>query len=86
MPKYKIEFDRGGCIGAASCEAVAAQAWKIQPDGKASIVGGKKTEGKDEEGLEIDEEDLEAHKLAAEACPVRVIKIKNLETGEYVAP
>ena len=85
VPKYKIEYDRAGCIGAASCAAVNPD-WEIKEDGKASVKGGKKVEGKDAEELEIEEKDLEKHKLAAEACPVRVIKIKNLETGEYIAP
>lgn len=64
MPKYKIEYDREGCIGAAACIAVAPDAWKMGSDGKA-----------DQLLHEFDEKDLQKHLDAARSCPVNVIHI-----------
>jgi ferredoxin len=33
--KYKIVYDREGCIGAAACISVAPNSWKMGDDGKA---------------------------------------------------
>lgn len=71
--KYIIEYDREGCIGAAACIAVAPDSWEMDDDGKANLL--KK---------EIDEDELEINKQAAEACPVNVIRIKDKDTGEYI--
>ena len=81
MAKYKIFYDREGCIGAAACAAVSER-WKIASDGKADLVGGKQ----DDAGwfiAEIDEADLEKEIEAAKACPVLVIHIKD-ENGNQV--
>ena len=82
MTKFIIEYDRDNCIGAGPCEAVAEKFWQIKADGKADLIGSKR-EG-DLLILEIDDKDLDINKLAAESCPVNVIKIKNKETGEYL--
>jgi len=83
MGKYKIEYDRNSCIGAAVCAAVDEKFWEINADGKADLKGGNK-DG-DIFVVEIEEEDIENMKAAAEGCPVNVIKITNKETGEKVA-
>lgn len=64
VAKYRIEFDRPGCIGAAACIAVAPEAWKMGEDGKAIQLV-----------FEFDEKDLHHHLDAARACPVNVIHI-----------
>ena len=71
MAKYRIEYDREGCIGAGSCIGACPKNWTMAEDGKSNVL---KTE--------IDEADLAANKEAAEACPVNVIHITNIETGE----
>lgn len=81
MAKYKIFYDREGCIGAAAC-AVVSERWKIAQDGKADLDGGKQ----DDAGwfiAEIDEADLEKEIEAAKACPVLVIHIKD-ENGNQI--
>lgn len=64
VAKYKIVYDREGCIGAAACIAVAPEAWKMGEDGKA-----------DQLMQEFDEKDLQHHLDAARSCPVNVIHI-----------
>ena len=83
MAKYKIEHDRPNCIGCAACAAVAPDFWEMKEDGKSSIKNGKERDDEWEE-LEIDEEHFAENKEAAESCPVNVIHIKNLDTGEDI--
>ena len=88
--KYKIVYDRDNCIGAAACVAVNPEYWVLKEDGKASIVMNKKPEIKKGNGVIeeaiIDEKDLQTNIEAANVCPVRVIKIIDIETGKEVAP
>ncbi len=87
--KYRIVYDRKGCIGAAACAAVAPEFWEMKEDGKAHLIGGKT----DENGNEIlvimenqmtptMKKALQLNKEAAEVCPVQVIHIYDEETGE----
>ncbi len=87
--KYIVEFNRTDCIGYGSCVPASPKHWILQADGKPrlTVVGGKKinkSDGKEHEELEIDEEDLQANKDAAIVCPVAVIKIREKESGKYV--
>lgn len=85
--RYKIIYDRDGCIGAAACSAVAPEDWEIVADGKADLLQGKEEEeGSDIWVRYIDEEELQRNMDAAEACPVNVIKIIDTETGEQLYP
>ena len=86
--KYKIIFERENCIAAAACVAIAEDFWTLDEatDGKADIKKEKnptKTETGNQE-LIIDEVDFEKNLLAAQGCPVNVIKIIDLETGKEV--
>lgn len=80
--KYKITFDREGCIGAASC-VVFSKRFKMARDGKAELVGGKE---EDEEFfiLEIDESEFKEVLESARSCPVNVIHIYELETNKKI--
>ncbi|NJL44303.1 MAG: ferredoxin [Nitrosarchaeum sp.] len=71
MGKYRIEFDREACIGAAACAAVLPEVWEMQPDGKPVVKIPEFGDDKLEENLE-----------AARSCPVNVIHIINTETNE----
>jgi len=79
--KYKIIYDREGCIGAAACAAEFPERWEMSQDGKADLVDSEKV-NETEYILEIGEEELEAMMRAAQSCPVNVIHIIDLETGE----
>jgi len=89
--KYKIVYDRKGCIGAAACAAVSPEFWEMKDDGKAHLIGSKT----DEDGNEVliitesqmtdgVKKALESNKEAAEVCPVQVIHIYDEETGEKI--
>ncbi|HLD85356.1 MAG TPA: ferredoxin [archaeon] len=81
MAKYKILYDREGCIGAAACAAVSER-WVIAKDGKADLSGS----AQDDAGwfiAEIGEEELQKEIEAAKACPVLVIHIKD-ENGNQI--
>ncbi|MBI4017059.1 MAG: ferredoxin [Candidatus Aenigmarchaeota archaeon] len=81
---YKVSFDRVGCIGAAACVAVAPKFWQIVSDGKADLAGAKKLKNNEVQELELDEQDLQVMKEAAEACPVTVIHIEDKKTGKKI--
>ena len=83
MAKYLIEYNRVGCIGASSCAAVAPQFWIMKDDGKADLLNGKQID-ENNWTFEVEEKDLELVKESAVVCPVKVIRIKNLDTGEYL--
>jgi len=82
--RYKVTFDRSGCIGAAACVALAPQFWEIVADGKADLAGAQKKDNNEIQELEIDEKDLVLMKEAAEACPVTVIHIEDKKTGKRI--
>ncbi len=77
MTKYKVKYDREGCIGAASC-TVFSKRFKIAKDGKADLSGAKETDDEFFE-LEIEESELKEFKEAAKSCPVKIIKIYDKE-------
>lgn len=85
--KYRITFDREKCIGVASCLGALPEWWSINDsDGKADLKNADQKDGNkiQELVIELDENDLEKHKHAAEVCPVNVIHIFDLETGEQI--
>jgi ferredoxin len=63
MPKFKIVHHRKKCIGCGVCVAVCPDNWKMQKDGKASP-------------LTTELVALGNNEKAAQACPVKIIKIK----------
>ncbi len=85
MGEYIVEYDRGGCIGAAACAAVDPENFEMREDGLAWLKEGKETaKGSNVFTKEVD--DLGFLKEAAESCPVQVIKVKVKNTNRYVAP
>ncbi len=97
--RYRVEFDRTGCIGAGACAAVCPDFWEIKDDGKASLKGASKEEASpanpegERQVLELDEKDLgknmeaacACNKEAAASCPVSVIRIFDAKTGKQIA-
>jgi len=85
MPKYKIEHNRPNCIGCGACVSTCPDFWEMSPDGKSTLKGSKQSRvNKDWSELEIDQNDYDCNKRAADACPVNVIHMTNLETKEKV--
>ena|SRR3989338_6276986 len=81
--KWLVQYDRKGCIGAATCEAVNPERWSVQGSGKAELKGSSSKDGVLYE-LEIDDSEIEKMKAAAEGCPKNVIHIIDKETGEKI--
>jgi len=77
MPKLIQE--RWKCLGCGACVSIAPEFWEMADDGK-SVMKIEHKVLKTEEGelheAEIKEDDVEKNKEAADACPVRCIKIE----------
>ncbi len=83
MGRYRIEHDRPNCIGCAACAAVAPDFWEMNADGKSDVKGAaKNAEGWEEK--DIEDNQFEANKAAADSCPVNVIHLKDKEKNERV--
>ncbi len=80
--RYKIIYDRIGCIEFGGC-AAASPFFEIAKDKKADLLNSKKNKDGFYE-LIIDEADFPKNKDAAEICPAKVIHIIDIETGEQI--
>ena len=82
MVKYKITYDREGCIGAIACSTVNPKYWDIDKEKKAVLKGGKLNKKTGKYELIIDEQDLKQNLESAEVCPVVVIKIEKIDDSD----
>ena len=80
--RYKIVYDRDKCTEFGGCAAASPQ-FTIAHDRKADLVKGKKNKQGFYE-LDITEEEYAKNKDAAEICPVKVIHIIDLKTGQQI--
>ncbi len=71
MPKI-IQY-REECIGCNSCVEYARQNWKIDEDGKSTLLHSKKNG--DTFVAEISEIEVEDNVMAARACPMNIIRV-----------
>ena len=60
------------CVGCGACAAICPKYWEMGGDGKAHIKGS--TGSGEEEVLEL--ENLECNSDAANACPVKCIRVE----------
>ncbi|MDY6768596.1 MAG: ferredoxin [Candidatus Nanohaloarchaea archaeon] len=82
---YKIVYDRTGCIGAGTCEALDPDDFELVEDGLADLKDAEETS----DGMwekEVPEDREEAALAAARGCPVNVITIIDTDSGEQVYP
>jgi ferredoxin len=79
---YKIVYNRDDCIGAAACIAAFPERWEMADDGKADLKGGKPNDDNSVQELEITQEEFQKMMDSAQACPVNVIHIIDLETNK----
>ena len=85
MKKYKVVYDRKDCIGAASCTSVSKNfVIKDGGDGKADLLQSSSLFNNDVQERIIDETEFQNVLEAARVCPVNVIHIYDLETGEKI--
>ena len=69
---YRIEIDREGCIACATCYTLDPIHYESDADGKSRVVGG--TSNGKSTGT-FDDSNLTDAEVAAESCPVSVIKV-----------
>ncbi len=77
VKKITICHKRDDCIGCGSCALIASHTWEMnKKDGKA-VLKGAQWKGKEFMVAQIDDDDdvLAANRQAADACPVRIIRI-----------
>ena len=80
MVKYKIVYDREGCIGVGTCIAASGKYWEMDHNDKAILKNGAVLNV--ETGyyeLEFPENDLVEVLDSARVCPVKVIRIYKLD-------
>lgn len=82
---YRIVYDRSGCIGAGTCEALDPEDFELVEDGLADLKEGEEVSD-DVWEKEVPENREEAALEAARGCPVNVIKIIDTDTGEQLYP
>ena len=82
--KYLVQYDRKGCIGAGTCEAMNPERWHVGENKKAELKGSSFNEQSQTYEAYINDDELEKMKAAAEGCPKLVIHITNTETGEKI--
>jgi len=72
-----ITQQRNKCIGCNYCVELAYDRWRMsKKDGKATLVGGVNRKGF--YTVKVREDELEENVKAAEACPVKIIQVKQI--------
>ncbi len=85
--KYKIHYKKSECIGAGACEAAFPEGWFFDKETSIATLKDPETKKTDEhEELLITKEELDEYLDSARVCPVMIIEISNIETGEQIFP
>lgn len=74
MTTYTIKYNRGLCIGAASCVAACPENYSLDNENKAVV-----------KNKTISENELPKNITAAKSCPTLAIEIYD-EKGKKIAP
>ena len=70
-----ITLQRDKCIGCNYCVELAYERWRMsKKDGKTNLIGS--TNRKGFYTVKVGDEELDENIKAAEACPVKIIKVK----------
>lgn len=79
---FKISHDRPNCIGCTACANIAPKFWEMSDmDGQADLLDSKTLEDGHME-REITDQEFETNMDAAQSCPVNVIHLINIGSGE----
>ncbi len=74
----RITQQRAKCIGCNACVEASRQRWRIsKKDGKCTLVGSVNKKGF--YSVLINDDELEENQMAAQNCPVNIIKITHLK-------
>ncbi len=72
-----ITQQRDKCIGCNYCVEYAADRWRMsKKDGKCTLINGVNRKGF--YTARVGDEEFEDNKKAAQACPVNIIKVKQI--------
>ncbi len=72
-----VSQNRKKCIGCNYCVELAQEFWRMSKrDGKSVLIGAKEKKGM--YTVRLDNEFWDANEAAAKACPVNIIKLKQL--------
>lgn len=72
-----ITQQRDKCIGCNYCVELAYNRWRMsKKDGKATLIGGVNRKGF--YTVKVREDELDENIKAAEACPVKIIQVKQI--------
>ena len=72
-----ITHQREKCIGCNYCVELAYSRWRMsKKDGKATLLGGVNRKGF--YTVKVREDELEENLKAAQACPVKIIHVKEV--------
>lgn len=72
-----VSQNRKKCIGCNYCVELAQEFWRMsKKDGKSVLLGAKEKKGM--YTIRLENEFCEMNKAAAKACPVNIIKVKQL--------
>ena len=72
-----ITLQREKCIGCNYCVELAFDRWRMsKKDGKCNLIGGVNRKGF--YTVKVGDEELNENLKAAEACPVKIIKVKQI--------
>ncbi|MCK4635952.1 MAG: ferredoxin [Candidatus Moranbacteria bacterium] len=72
--KISVSQKRDDCIGCGACTSFAPNNWSMNgQDGKADLKDAVKKG--DMMVVQVDEDQVEENKQAADACPVQIIKV-----------
>lgn len=68
---------RAKCIGCHACVEAASYRWRIsRKDGKCTLIGGAEKKGW--YIATVEEEEFEENLLAANNCPVKIIRVEKI--------
>ena len=72
-----ITLQREKCIGCNYCVELAYDRWRMsKKDGKTNLIGSVNRKGF--HTVKVGDEELDENTNAAEACPVNIIKVKQI--------
>lgn len=72
-----ITLQREKCIGCNYCVELAYDRWRMsKKDGKSNLIGSVNRKGF--HTVKVNETELDDNIKAAEACPVKIIKVKQI--------
>jgi ferredoxin len=78
MTKFKVLHFKEECISCGACAAICPEFWEMDKEGMANLKEGHKVEDRWERIIET-EDARSQNQEAADACPVQIIKLEQIE-------